>query len=597
MSIKAYDVPPYNDDFNTSSLEGKNYLRILFKPGFSVQVRELNQLQSMLQSQIDKFGKSVYEEGPILDGSTFFTDSTDFVDVTINATPVSNGLMSNLNLTHGTNIRVYGSDARTISAEIYAHQVLSTTTNSVRFYIRYSSSGAEAGGTETNTSLFTNPSTLQSNEGIFLGENQYISPGETLGVITNLGYAGRITTDVGVFFARGSFIYNDTVKYTFIEKPTKEFQITGKAVFRLDESAINSTADSTLFDNAAGSPNFAAPGADRYAITLTPLFLTDQSELTDITNNSAVIASTASGNELVNYLDLLDVSTSQYIASASSEYSQLDSKLAVRTSEESGNYTVRPFKVSVREHLNDAAGNGGRFLLADGGDESKYITTIEPSVAYVEGYRIPLEETLEIAVDKARTISPAVTTFGSAKIGNYIEGSIVNVPNFNKPDETYVFNGTGSVTCRIRSIEYDGNTYRAYIYDLSGDIPRDATTLTGDDAENDDDTFVFTLADIAAGNTSRPTPIFDSANNKNIIPLSYNTIQSVSKDLTTSNDFQSEVVVRGIDTNVTPSGTATTIQLTISALTGKTNAGGRFFNDSDNAYLSLIHISEPTRPY
>ena len=63
MSIKAYDVPPYNDDFNTSSLEGKNYLRILFKPGFSVQVRELNQLQSMLQSQIDKFGKSApYKE-------------------------------------------------------------------------------------------------------------------------------------------------------------------------------------------------------------------------------------------------------------------------------------------------------------------------------------------------------------------------------------------------------------------------------------------------------------------------------------------------------------------------------------------------------
>jgi hypothetical protein len=586
MSIKAYDVPPYNDDFNTSSLEGKNYLRILFKPGFSVQVRELNQLQSMLQSQIDKFGKSVYEEGPILDGSTFFTDNTDFVDVTINATPVSNGLMSNLNLTHGTNIRVYGSDARTISAEIYAHQVLSTTTNSVRFYIRYSSSGAEAGGTETNTSLFTNPSTLQSNEGIFLGENQYINSGETLGVITNLGYAGRITTDVGVFFARGSFIYNDTVKYTFIEKPTKEFQITGKAVFRLDESAVNSTTDSTLFDNAAGSPNFAAPGADRYAITLTPLFLTDQSELTDITNNSAVLASTASGNELVNYLDLLDVSISQYVAPARTEYSQLDSKLAVRTSEESGNYTVNPFKVSVREHLNDAAGNGGRFLSADGGLESKYIATIEPSVAYVQGYRLPLEETLELPVDKARTqLDVAEVSFGAAKIGNFIEGTIVEVPDFTDPSETYTFDGDGTVTCKIRSIERTSSEtaagddiFRIYIYDLSADIPRNATTLSGNNAEGASG-FILTLTGTT---TSEPTPIFETSNNKNFITLPYNTISAIEKGGSSPN-FESEVAIRGTKTGITAG--ASSLTLTVSDLTGK--SAGRFYNDSLSAYIVI----------
>ena len=581
MSIKAYDAAPYNDDFNTSSLEGKNYLRILFKPGLSVQVRELNQLQSMLQSQIDKFGKSVYEEGPVLDGSTFFTDNTDFIDVTIDSTAVTNGLMSNLNLTYGTNIRVLGSTIdQDLAAEIYAHKVLSTTTNSVRFYIRYNSSGAVAGGTETNTEVFTNGSALINNEGISIGASTVIGQGGNFGTITNLGYAGRITTDIGVFFARGSFIYNDSVKYTFIEKPSKEFQITGKAVFRLDESAVGALTDTTLYDNAAGTPNDKAPGADRYAITLTPLFLTDQSELTNIANNSSVLASTTSGTALINYLDLLDVSTSQYVAAARTEYSQLDSKLAVRTSEESGNYTVNPFKVSVREHLNDTAGNGGRYESADGGDASKYVTTIEPSVAYVQGYRIPLEETLEISVDKARTtLDTPETTFGSANIGNYIEGSIVNVPNFNKPDETYVFNGTVSVTCRIRSIEKVGSLYRAYIYDLSGDIPRDATTLTGDDAEDDIDTFVFTLSDT---DTSAPTPIFNSANNTSLIPLPYNTISSIEKGGSSPN-FESEVVVRAIQTGITPS--AGSITLTVNGLTGK--SAGRFFNDSDNAYVVI----------
>ena len=59
MAIKTYDADPYFDDYSTSNLDNKNYLRILFKPGVSVQVRELNQLQSMLQSQIDKLGRSV----------------------------------------------------------------------------------------------------------------------------------------------------------------------------------------------------------------------------------------------------------------------------------------------------------------------------------------------------------------------------------------------------------------------------------------------------------------------------------------------------------------------------------------------------------
>jgi hypothetical protein len=604
MSIKAYDGKPYNDDFNTSSLEGKNYLRILFKPGLSVQVRELNQLQSMLQSQIDKFGKSVYKEGPILDASTFFTDNANFIDVIIDVGVTGTALlMSNLNLTHGVVLRVSGAGNHEISAEIYAHQVLSTSTNSVRFFIRYNSSGVNAGtatSASTNTDRFASNASLSLavGTGIALGEVEIITSGSQFGSITKRGYAGRITTDVGVFFARGSFIYNDSVKYTFIEKPNtndsiadKDFQITGKAVFRLDESAVGALSDTTLYDNAEGTPNTAAPGADRYAITLTPLFLTEQTELTSIANNTSVLASTTSGNELINYLDLLDVDTSQYVASARTEYSQLDSKLAVRTSEESGNYTVRPFKVSVREHLNDAAGNGGRYLSTDPivGDEAKYITTVEPSVAYVDGYRVPLEETLEIAVDKARTISPAETTFGSANIGNYIEGSTVNVPNFNKPDETYEFKKDNdvsfspAVTCRIRSIEKkSGSIFKLYIYDLSGDIPRDALTLKGDDAEDTNDTFVFTLSDT---DDSAPTPIFDSANNKNIIPLAYNTVQSISKDLTDTGAFESEVVVRGVATGITP--TAGSVTLSVNGLTGKTNTAGRFFNDSENAYIVI----------
>ena len=610
MSIKAYDADPYHDDFNTAGIEGKNYLRILFKPGLSVQVRELNQLQSMLQSQIDKFGKSVYQEGPILDGSTFFDDNIDFIDVTIPTVPAGLGLLTNLNRTHGKTIRVQGVDGG-LSAEIFDHELLSIASSSVRFYIRYNSSSANqrAAVDGSANETFTNLSNLEVDTAITTQDvagSNYIGPEGDFGDITKVGYAGRITTDIGVFFARGSFIYNDSLKYTYIEKPSSTFNLSGKAVFRLDETIVTSSTDSQLLDIAGGTPNHKAPGADRYAITLVPLFLTDQSELSaDDLNNSSVIASTTSGGSLINYLDLLDITVSQYVAPARVGYSQLDSKLAIRTSEESGDYTVNPFKVGVREHLNDGAGNGGRYLSSDTpvGDASKYVATIEPSVAYVQGYRVTLDESLDISVDKARTeletinsagtlVKAPITTFGAATLGNYIEGTIgtgssltAGLPKFNDPSETYTFNGTGSVTCRIRAIERKSGTgatavFKVYIYDLSADIPRDATTLTGEAADNSSESFILTLT----GTTStEPTPIFDTADNKNFISLPYTTISNISKG-GISPDFESEVVIRGMKTDA--SLTSDAITFTVAQLLNDNNkTAGRFFNDSTNSYI------------
>lgn len=58
---------PYYDDYN----EKDNYHKILFKPSVAVQVRELNQLQTILQNQIERFGDNVYKRGTIIDGCNF----------------------------------------------------------------------------------------------------------------------------------------------------------------------------------------------------------------------------------------------------------------------------------------------------------------------------------------------------------------------------------------------------------------------------------------------------------------------------------------------------------------------------------------------
>ena len=50
---------PYFDDYN----EKDKYYQILFKPGKAVQARELTQLQSILQKQIERLGSHTFLNG------------------------------------------------------------------------------------------------------------------------------------------------------------------------------------------------------------------------------------------------------------------------------------------------------------------------------------------------------------------------------------------------------------------------------------------------------------------------------------------------------------------------------------------------------
>ena len=58
------NVAPYHDDFDPA----KKYYRVLFQPSVALQARELNQLQSILQNQIEKFGDNIFKRGTIIEG-------------------------------------------------------------------------------------------------------------------------------------------------------------------------------------------------------------------------------------------------------------------------------------------------------------------------------------------------------------------------------------------------------------------------------------------------------------------------------------------------------------------------------------------------
>jgi hypothetical protein len=80
---------PYFDDYNEKS----DYYKVLFRPGVAVQVRELNQLQTFLQKQIETFGDNVFKRGAVVHGCNYqFHKPLPYVkigDLQIDGTPVN----------------------------------------------------------------------------------------------------------------------------------------------------------------------------------------------------------------------------------------------------------------------------------------------------------------------------------------------------------------------------------------------------------------------------------------------------------------------------------------------------------------------------
>ncbi len=114
-----FNVEPYYDDFDVT----KNYHRILFKPGYSVQARELTQSQTILQNQITSFADAIFAQNtPVSGGKITINQNVYFLK--LNATTPSGLTTIAASFENGT---IYSQDGSVVAKVITFAEATSTS--------------------------------------------------------------------------------------------------------------------------------------------------------------------------------------------------------------------------------------------------------------------------------------------------------------------------------------------------------------------------------------------------------------------------------------------------------------------------------------
>lgn len=354
-----FNINPYNDDFAQNALDN-NYMRIMFKPGKAVQTRELTQIQSILQNQIKQFGDHVFQDGsPVIGGNLTLDNKTKFIKLleTFENTDIE------VEEFNGTVIR---STSGTVQAKVLATHF--PTDGIPTLMIRYITGNEfidgeiiTIAGTTTRAQLIASNSTgfgtiVSINEGVFYADGFFVQVGNQTAVVS--AYSTSANVKIGL---------------------------------EINEEFIDSDIDATLLDPAQESFNYQAPGADRYQFSL--------------------ILSTRPIDTVIDeskFFELMRVESGAVTKQVKYPiYAELEKTLARRTFDESGDYTVKPFRAS----------------LLDGSNANNYTISVEPGKAYVKGFEFETIGTLKIDAPKPRSatdVKSLVDTDVDLSYGNFV---------------------------------------------------------------------------------------------------------------------------------------------------------------------------------
>ena len=328
---------PYYDDFEDT----KNFLRILFKPGYAVQARELTQLQTLLQNQISKFGSHVFKDGSQVFGGGISLGDAEFVRCVVSFSSSSTitdaeGLVGRI-ITQGSTT---SNLSRAKIVDVFASTSQDPYTILVLQYL--------TGNKFTENSTIVVEDLNSSYVSITYPTAASLPTGTSL-----TGTAQTISVEAGIFYVDGFFVNNTTQTTTLyvVDNGVRKFNdpiltsegVNNRVGFEVVRTAVTAETDNTLVDPARGFYNYNAPGADRYVIELN--LIAQEFDPTSVepgefvTPDFVELARTVYG--VLDYVKKVPT------------YAELVDTLARRTYDESGNYTVRPFELEVKNHYRD----------------------------------------------------------------------------------------------------------------------------------------------------------------------------------------------------------------------------------------------------
>lgn len=387
------NVDPYFDDFDIE----KQFYRVLFKPSYAVQARELTQLQTILQNQIEQFGDNIFKEGSIVKGCNFTQlDDLKYVKVTDKAGfDVTNyvGFVDTVEIGGEIFDRDNSYELRGDASGVTARVVAATRGFETRnpdlntFYINYTNTSAGNKVFQSGELLkIFKISTVEVGASVNVEETEV----DSINVTTFSGAIGNsfgLRTSPGIIFQKGHFLYTEeqlvvVSKYTNIPNNVS-------VGFIVEERIINAFQDSSLYDNANGSLNQNAPGADR--LKLIPVLTAKTTTDADTDTTFFTLIRYSNGNAI----NIRDVS----------QYNVLGEEMARRTYEESGNYVVNGFRTKV--------------VRRDGA----LTAAVSTGLAYVKGYRVKNHAEIFLPIDDIAntSIDERTNQAVSFKYGNYLD--------------------------------------------------------------------------------------------------------------------------------------------------------------------------------
>ena len=138
------NVAPYYDDFDTTD----NFHRVLFRPGFAVQARELTQLQSILQNQIERHGQNVFKEGTIIIPGQLSV-SNNYTSIQLASQFGGEDVVVSQYLNTTTPVTITGATSG-VKAKVIGFEA-GTSTTQPRLYVQYIEAGSD-----NETQVFSN---------------------------------------------------------------------------------------------------------------------------------------------------------------------------------------------------------------------------------------------------------------------------------------------------------------------------------------------------------------------------------------------------------------------------------------------------------